>query len=101
MLFTSGQFLFFDGFYFSEPVTVDKITLYARSAPKGGNLQIAIMKNGSVTSGTAILSQDNQSQTTTLSQPFSFSSTDKFALKVMGVDPQGQAKEITAVIYYQ
>ncbi len=43
---TQGE-TFFDGFSFGEGVTIDRITLHARSAPKGSDLQIDLMKNGS------------------------------------------------------
>jgi hypothetical protein len=97
---TLGE-IFFDGFYFSEAVMIDRVTLHARSAPRGGDLQIGIMKNGSVTGSVATLGQDNQSQSTSFSQPISFGQADKFGLKVVGVDGQGQARGITMVIYYR
>lgn len=48
--------VFFDGYYFPEAVSIDKITLSARSAPSGSNLQIEILKNGIPTGKVATLS---------------------------------------------
>lgn len=96
---TAGE-IFFDGFYFSEAVTIDKVAIYARSAPRGGDLQIDIMKNGSATGRVASLAQDTVSQTTTLSQSLSFSPSDKLGLKVLAVDSQEKAEGMTVVIFY-
>ncbi len=95
---TLGE-IFFDGFYFKEPVSIDKVTLYARSAPGGGSLQIELMKNSSVTGSVATLAQGMQHQTSSVT-PVNFTPADKLGLKVVAVDPQEQAEGITVVIFY-
>lgn len=92
--------IFFDGFYFSESVTIDRLSLHARSAPRGSSLQIDLMRNGSVTGRVATLAQDTQGQTTTLSQPISFDPSDKLGLKVIATDSQGQTEGIAVMVRY-
>ena len=91
--------IFFDGFSFSEDITIDKITIHARSAPRGGSLQLDLMKNGSAQGRTAMLGQDNLSGTTDI-QPISYSPDDKFGLKILTSDPQQQAEGLSVVVHY-
>ena len=49
--------VFFDGHYLAEAVIIDKITLSARTAPTGSNLQIELLKNGVATGKVATLSE--------------------------------------------
>lgn len=95
---TVGE-IFFDGFSFSEDVTIDKITIHARSAPRGSGLQIDLMKNGSAQGRIATLDQDSLSQMTAIT-PISYSPTERFGLKVLAVDSQGEAEGLTVVVYY-
>lgn len=48
--------VFFDGHYFAEAVTIDKIILIARSSPSNSDLQIEMLKNGLSTGKIATLS---------------------------------------------
>lgn len=95
---TLGE-IFFDGFYFGESVTIDQISLFARTAPKGSDLQIDIMKNGSVLGRVATLGQDRQYQFTEIT-PVSFTPVDKLGLKVVAVDGQGEAGDLTVLLHY-
>lgn len=91
--------IFFDGFSFSEDVAIDKITIHARSAPRGGSLQLDLMKNGSAQGRTAALAQDNLSGTTAI-QPISYGPGDKFGLKTLTSDPQQQAEGVSVLVHY-
>ncbi|HHT9117678.1 MAG TPA: hypothetical protein ACFYD1_03525 [Candidatus Hypogeohydataceae bacterium YC38] len=95
---TSGE-IFFDGFYFAESVTIDRVSIHARSAPRGSSLQIDLMKNGSATGRIATLPQDTLSGSTAVT-PISFTFTDKLGLKVTAVDSQELVEGITVVISY-
>ncbi len=95
---TQGE-IFFDGFSFGEGVTIDSITLHARSAPKGSNLQIDLMKNGSAQGRLATLTQDSLSETTAV-QHLSCAPGDKIGLKIVAADSQGQAEGLSVVVHY-
>jgi hypothetical protein len=95
---TQGE-IFFDGFSFGEGVTIDRITLHARSAPKGSNLQIDLMKNGSAQGRLATLTQDSLSETTAV-QHLSCAPGDKIGLKIVAADSQGQSEGLSVVVHY-
>lgn len=92
--------VFFDGHYFAEAVIIDKLTLSARSAPSGSNLQIELLKNGTATGKVAILNAGSLYQSTTLSPTLSLTPIDRLGLKVVAVDSGEQAEGIEALLSY-
>ncbi|HHT9139394.1 MAG TPA: hypothetical protein ACFYEA_02520 [Candidatus Tripitaka californicus] len=92
--------VFFDGHYFAEAVIIDKITLSARSAPSGSNLQIEILKNGVATGKVATLNAGSLYQSTTLSPGLSFAASDRLGLKVVAVDSGETAEGLGVLLGY-
>ncbi len=92
--------IFFDGFYFSEAVKIDKVTLSARTAPSGSNLQIEILKNGLATGAIATLTAGNLYQSTTLSPALTFNTTDRLGLKVVATDSGETAEGMEVIVLY-
>lgn len=93
--------VFFDGHYFAEAIIIDKITLSARGAPTGSNLQIEIMKNGTATGKVATLNTGSLYQSTTLSPTLSLAASERLGLKVVAVDSGETAEGVETVINYQ
>ncbi len=91
--------IFFDGFAFGEDVTIDKITVYARNAPRGNDLQIDLMKNGSAQGRVATLTQDNLSETTSI-QTINYGPADVLGLKVLVADSQAEAEGLSIILHY-
>lgn len=91
--------IFFDGFYFNESVTIDKISIHARSAPKGSNLTFDLVKNGSSQGRTATLTQDTTAEVTTVTA-LSLASIDKLGIKCTAVDSQSQAEGVSVILHY-
>ncbi|MFN3467907.1 MAG: hypothetical protein ACK4WF_09445, partial [Candidatus Brocadiales bacterium] len=79
---------------------IDKVTLSARSAPTGSNLQVELLKNGLATGKIATLNIGNVYQSTTISPALSFSTADRLGLKVVAVDSGETAEGVEIIIYY-
>ncbi|MEE9199892.1 MAG: hypothetical protein V3V45_00430 [Candidatus Brocadiales bacterium] len=91
--------IFFDGFSFGEDVTIDKITVHARSAPRGSDVQIDLMKNGSAQGRVATLAQDILSQTTA-TQSIAYAAGDTLGLKITAADSQERAEGLSVIVHY-
>ena len=91
--------VFFDGFLFGEDVTIDRITIHARSAPRGSNVEIDLMKNGSAQGRTATLTQDTLSGATAI-QSIDYGPGDRLGLKILAADSQEQAEGISVIVHY-
>ena len=92
--------VFFDGHYFAEAITIDKITLSARTVPSGSNLQIEILKNGLATGKIATLNAGSLYQSTTVSPTLSLLPADRLGLKVVAADGGETAEGVQTTIPY-
>jgi len=71
-----------DGFYFDVGFTVDKISIFARTAPTGADLTVDVLKNGVEVGSIATLTNGSSYEKTILSIASSLLITDRFGLKI-------------------
>jgi len=90
----------FNGYYFPRNSTITKLSLHARTAPVGDNIQVDILKDDIELGLLATLNAGNKYQTTTLPDTI-FTNGDKFGLKVKSIGSTVAGEDLTVVIYYR
>ena len=88
-----------DGFYFNNPVVIDKMTLIARVAPTGADLTVDLLKDGAEQTKIATLATTSTYELTTLGRaPYAI--TERFGLKIKSVGSTEPGQSLTAVVHY-
>jgi len=89
----------FDGFRFDAPVSITKVSLFARQAPVGAAFIVDVLKNGAEQSKTASLADGSRSGAGSISG-LTFSTLEDFGLKVKSVGSATPGSEITLLVHY-
>jgi hypothetical protein len=89
----------FDGLFFPVKVHINKILIYAGTAPVGANLTIDILKGGTEQSKLATLTDGSAYETTTISG-VTFTTTQRFGLKIKSVGSGTAGAKLNIIILW-
>lgn len=89
----------FDGFRFDAPVSITRMSLFARQAPVGAAFTVDVLKNGAEQSKSASLADGSQNGAAAISG-LTFSTLEDFGLKVKSVGSATPGSEITLLVHY-
>ena len=92
--------VFFNGFYFPKPSTIDKLSLHCRTAPIGADVTVDILKNDVEQSRIATLKDGSKDQVTDIAD-IAFTNAEKFGLKIKSIGSTTAGEDLTVVIYYR
>lgn len=91
---------FFNGFTPDNNIVVTEITISARTAPTGANLQIDVLKNSAEQSTVATLTAGSNYEETDITD-VSITSSDTLGLKIKQVGSTVTGEDITVIVHYR
>jgi hypothetical protein len=88
-----------DGFYFSNGVSIEKITIAARVAPTGANITVDMLRDGAEEGVISTLTAAATYEATIFTAQH-FLSTERFGLKIKSIGSSEPGQSLIVVVHY-